>query len=1128
MSRLDFKIGIDLLDKTKPHVLEIQAADLAILNEEDVDFILNYLPPVSMARVDTSSYKPFLGIDIFYDQEASLNGFVLVFESRALAVRVPATIAKTSRKRHQEEVAATTKVPSAPDSKLKGNSRAKMINPHLSSLECLRKLLRSDLVGFGMAQISLTLWHYLRERVSGVNLSTATSEKIPPPMRTLPETKSKDEPQSNTGTQNDQQSDGLGKKGGKGGSHKKKGHQGGSTNNLKGPQQNKSSENPKDKDEANAESPVVLPDDEELNWDRKIISPGQVVKKIFPETSVMDIDSAFIGSDFPLDLAGRIAEAATRAWVSSMVAKELNDEVQNAPVIQPSRLRDKELTFFADSMVTKWKVLGEKSPLRPLQMDQFEDEDGLLKSTKYETRLRAGNVARQYITYTEDGVEKRIYIRRPGDRNKMQHTFLTENEEEKQEQPARQQSDGDGWKSVPGRGRGSHRQRRGQVREFGEETSELPPPGASSTGPAPKPGFKLPKDIEASVYGREEATQSEKQRDMFTLRLLEGRGSLHGPKYEDCAFIRRVWFPTRAQINVGEVRKQKKLKPTRGKHDWIDDDWDDDTDEEEQARIKVLTLEEGDEDKDDETEDEYIGREDPERGVSLPEDIELNSSQRGVVGRVVALNPRGRTRATLVHGPPGTGKTSTIAAAVVILAELGEPVWIVAQSNDGIRNVAEKLQKVGFDNFVLLVSQDYYSYWEERYQGLKQHFFPTPWLTDRKKAGHCRNRLYGAKAILCTLATLSSSILDICGAFVKRPLQHLIVDEASQLDMTSEFMHLFYKHRSALKSVCWFGDPKQLPPFGSSEGLEINDIFKVEHLSSSSKLLDTSYRLPVPLAKYISTAVYQGELKEHAKNPDIKPREKSIVFVDVAKGQEEPAGNEGKSWKNTAEAEVVIQLVQTYYEKPIKQDWEKEEKMPEYAIITPYEGQRSHVESELKKLDSKKQVYNVDSFQGNEADFIIITIAKTGSPGFLSSINRLNVLLTRCKRGLVVVTQKSFVQRSGGLLQGLWFSLEPHNPWVSAEDVVGGYVDLPGSPAPNTRPPPPEVTPSAPTSRTSLPPRPGGLPPSSGATSQPSMARIVQQGMRPPATTPAAPPIKGVWGQAQGLDRVKNPWGRPK
>ncbi|KAG9075783.1 hypothetical protein FS749_012508 [Ceratobasidium sp. UAMH 11750] len=336
--------------------------------------------------------------------------------------------------------------------------------------------------------------------------------------------------------------------------------------------------------------------------------------------------------------------------------------------------------------------------------------------------------------------------------------------------------------------------------------------------------------------------------------------------------------------------------------------------------------------------------------------------------------------------------------------------------------------------------------------------------------------------------------------------------------MTSEFMHLFYKHRSTLKSVCWFGDPKQLPPFGWSEEAEIQDIFKVKHFLANSRLLDTSYRLPVPIAKYISRAVYQGELKESRKTPDIQPPEKAIVFVDVADGKEESAGKEGKSWQNPLEAEVVAQLVQTYYERPIKQDWQSEENFPEYGIITPYEAQRSYVEGQLKKVGNQKQAYNVDSFQGNEADFIITTIAKTGSPGFLTSINRLNVLLTRCKRGLIVVTQKDFVQRAGGLLQGLWFSLEPYDPWVSSKDVLEGYVDLPGSPAPNVRPPTPEEAPRAPASRQDIPPRPG-------TSSQPSAAHVVKQGMQPPA--PSRPnAVKGVWGQAQGLSRVKDPRGR--
>ena len=240
----------------------------------------------------------------------------------------------------------------------------------------------------------------------------------------------------------------------------------------------------------------------------------------------------------------------------------------------------------------------------------------------------------------------------------------------------------------------------------------------------------------------------------------------------------------------------------------------------------------------------------------------------------------------------------------------------------------------------------------------------------------------------------------------------------------------------------------------------------------------------------------------------------------------------------------MLSLVNTYYKKSNKsreEQSDQEEGAPqeedlEFAIITAYEGQRVFLADLFKKEGAAQQIYNVDSFQvcsrfshrtcfhfnkrlarlcvlqGNEADYIIISIAKTGGPGFLSSINRLNVMLTRCKRGLVVVTQKDFVQRTGGLLQGLWFSLEPYDPWVSAEDVLEGYVPMPGSPAPNTRPPPaPE--PTEPRSRFDLPPLPGGQP-------RVSAARILQQGMRTAGASTSSP-VRGAWGRQQGLARVK-------
>ncbi|KAG8735925.1 hypothetical protein FRC10_010005, partial [Ceratobasidium sp. 414] len=918
-----------------------------------------------MARVDADSYKPFLGIDMFYDEEASLKGVIFVYGSRALAVRVPANIAKTSAKAYEEEKTVSRKASRRPNVKLKGKPMSKAVTP-LTNVECLRKLFQSDLAGFGMTQISLTLWHYLREKVNGVNLSTATSKPVPPPKRTMPESKNEDGSQPDKETQNGQQADTPGGKGSKGGSSKGKSGQGRAKDGRKGSQRDKPQQDPAKEDNPDAVPPVILPDDEPLNWDREILSPGEVYKlKIDSGASRVDIEGAFAGSDAEMDMEGRIAEAATRAWVSSVVADKLNVDVQNAPMVQPTCLRDKELTFFAESMVAKWKVLGETSPVRKLQLEQFEDDDGMLRSNKYETKLRAGRVARQYLSYLKDGVEKRLYLQPPGDSKRTRHTYLAEDEDEKPEPPEKPKPDAGGWAGASGRNRG-HRQRRGgKFRAYSEDTSEFQGPDSSTTAPAPKkPGISLPKDVEIFLYGREEATASDKQRDLFILRLLEGRGSLHGSKYKDCAFIRRVWFPTQAQILIGDGRKARNSKTTRGRHDWIDDDWGDDTDEEEVAHLQALRLEEGGEDQEDETEDEDVGMEDPTRGVTLSEEIRLNSSQKRVVARVVAPNPRGRTRATLVHGPPGTGKTSTIAAAVVILAEVGEPVWIVAQSNVGIKNVAEKLQDVEFNDFTLLVAKDYHSYWEQRYTNLKGRFFPTTLL----KHEPYQKRLSESKVVLCTLATLSSPILDNKGIFIKRPLQHLIIDEASQIDMTSEFMHLFYKHRDALKSVCWFGDPKQLPPFGWSEGTEIQDIFKVEHLLANSKLLDTSYRLPVPIAKYISRAVYESKLKEDRKHKVQLPRN-AVVFVDVADGEEASGGGKGTSWQNEAEAEIVLQLIQTYYERRVKQEWQAEEEQLEYEIITPYEGQRSVVEkkveeAQIKKPDgSKRQVYNVDSFQ---------------------------------------------------------------------------------------------------------------------------------------------------------------------
>lgn len=65
----------------------------------------------------------------------------------------------------------------------------------------------------------------------------------------------------------------------------------------------------------------------------------------------------------------------------------------------------------------------------------------------------------------------------------------------------------------------------------------------------------------------------------------------------------------------------------------------------------------------------------------------------------------------LVHGPPGTGKTTLIASIIQGLACASEAIYACAQSNVAVKNIAEKLTRAGFTEFKLLVSEDFYYEW---------------------------------------------------------------------------------------------------------------------------------------------------------------------------------------------------------------------------------------------------------------------------------------------------------------------------------------------------------------------------------------------------------------------------------
>ncbi|KAJ7212890.1 AAA domain-containing protein [Mycena haematopus] len=123
-----------------------------------------------------------------------------------------------------------------------------------------------------------------------------------------------------------------------------------------------------------------------------------------------------------------------------------------------------------------------------------------------------------------------------------------------------------------------------------------------------------------------------------------------------------------------------------------------------------------------------------------------------------------------------------------------------------------------------------------------------------------------------------------------------------------------------------------------------------------------------------------------------------------------------------------------------------------FCVITPYDAQRAAIERQLKAENLPHHaVYNVDTFQGNEADYVLVSVVRTEAPGFLRSLNRINVMLTRAKKGMVIVTCSSFLRSANGaetLLGRLARYWETHQQemWIDWRRVADGTADLPGSP----------------------------------------------------------------------------------
>ncbi|XP_068925401.1 probable helicase senataxin isoform X2 [Petaurus breviceps papuanus] len=273
--------------------------------------------------------------------------------------------------------------------------------------------------------------------------------------------------------------------------------------------------------------------------------------------------------------------------------------------------------------------------------------------------------------------------------------------------------------------------------------------------------------------------------------------------------------------------------------------------------------------------------------------------------------------------------------------------------------------------------------------------------------------------ICCTLSTSGGLLLE--SAFRRQgcvPFSCVIVDEAGQsceIETLTPFIHRCNK-------LILVGDPKQLPPtvisvkaqeYGYDQSMmarlykHLEEQVKQNVISRSPVLqLTIQYRMHPDICLFPSSYIYNRTLKTNRLTEESRctsdwPFQPYLVF-DVGDGSER---RENDSYVNIQEIKLVMELI-----KLIK-DRRKDFTIRNIGIITHYKAQKMMIQQELDKEFERNrpgEVDTVDAFQGRQKDCVIVTCVRAnassqGSIGFLASLQRLNVTITRAKYSLFIL-----------------------------------------------------------------------------------------------------------------------------
>lgn len=421
----------------------------------------------------------------------------------------------------------------------------------------------------------------------------------------------------------------------------------------------------------------------------------------------------------------------------------------------------------------------------------------------------------------------------------------------------------------------------------------------------------------------------------------------------------------------------------------------------------------------------------------------LNESQQEAVRFALAANDL-----AIIHGPPGTGKTTTVVELIVQAVQRGQQVLACAPSNTAVDNLLERLvakgQKAVRIGHPARVAEDLRAHTldglAERHENMSvvQEMYREAEVLFRKAGKWTRHRpvrgekealreeakqlkkharlmeqqaieqILSRAKIICATTTFNESLLE------DKWFDMVVIDEACQSTEPGCWVPILKADKIVLA-----GDHKQLPPTvlsrqAANEGFALSLLERQVEIYGDKihRMLDVQYRMNSAIMDFSSEHFYQRELVADASVKDhlltdfesVEANELTefpIEFIDSAgAGWDEEVEEEGLSKFNRQEAHLVVAKVRQLVEAGVEAQG--------IAVIAPYAAQVRYLRDQLAQTAGAMtvEVDTVDGFQGREKEAVIISTVRSngkGEIGFLGDERRMNVALTRAKRKLIVI-----------------------------------------------------------------------------------------------------------------------------